>query len=898
MSIRNLHFAARPRSLAVIGASTREGSVGRVVIDNIVAAGFEGPVWPVNPKYREVAGLRCFRSAAELPAVPDLAIIATPAITVPAVIADLGAKGCRAGVVITAGLTRENGLRQAMLDAARPHLFRVLGPNTVGLMIPPINLNAGFAHMAAPAGNIALLSQSGAIATSLIDWAAANNVGFSHVVSLGDMADVDVGDWLDLLAGDRQTKTILMYLESIPQARKFMSAARAAARVKPVIAIKSGRQPKAAIAAATHTGALSGADSVVDAALQRAGILRVDGLGDLFDAAEVTARFTSLDRARIGIVTNGGGAGVLAVDHLIERGGEVADLSASTVAALDKLLPATWSRANPVDIIGDASPERYRAAVSAVAADPGVDALVVMNCPTGLASPIEAASAVASLAGSGLIDGKPVLSCWLGDHTAGQGRALLQDAGVPSFSTPGEVARAALFLSDWSRAQKALGRVPVSGGQAVPADRETALAVFRQAAAEGRRVLTEPEAKTVVRAYGIPVPETIVAATPEEVRDAARTVLGGDRKVVVKLISNAISHKSDFGAVVLGIETPEAAFEAACGIRDRVARMKPDADIEGFAVQPMIEIRQAHELLIGMTVDPVFGPVIMFGAGGVAVEVTRDTAVALPPMDDVLAGDLIDRTRIGRLLSGYRDRPPADRASIVNAMNGLSQMIVDFPFLVGIDVNPLLAHENGAIALDARIEIDPRRIEEAGPNAAMVIRPYPAEWAKTVEIGAETYDIRPIKPADIALYPQFLSKVSSEDIRMRFLAPRRAFPDEMLKRLTQLDYDRDIAFVALTPGGELAGIARLSCDPDRDRAEYAILVRSDLQGRGLGWSLMTYLVEYGRAERIGRIEGIVLAENDRMIAMCVENGFEISPHPDEPGAMLATLNLGKQASGE
>lgn len=892
MTIRNLEYAARPRSVAVIGASSRAGSVGGVVARNIVDGGFQGDVWPVNPKYDEVAGLPCYRRVADLPAAPDLAVIVTPPATVPGLIAELGKKGTRAAVVITAGLTRENGLRQAMLDAAKPYLFRIIGPNTVGLMIPPVRLNAGFAHMAAEPGGIALLSQSGAIATSLIDWAASRNLGFSHIVSLGDMADVDVGDYLDMLAGDAGTRAIIMYLESIPNPRKFMSAARAAARIKPVIAIKSGRHEQAAQAAATHTGALSGADRVADAALSRAGILRVRGLAELFDAAETMARFSPLERARVAIVTNGGGAGVLAVDQLIDCDGELADLTPGTIARLDKSLPPTWSHANPVDIIGDAPPERYRAAIEAVAADPGVDAIMVLNCPTALASPTDSARAVAALAEGGRIGGKPVLACWLGDQTAREGRRVLQQAGVASFETPADAATAVSYLSGWSRAQKALTRVPSSRGEDVEGDRDAALAIFREAAAEGRAMLTEPEAKAVVAAYGIPVPETVIAATPDEAFAAAQRLLAHSAKVVVKLLSKAISHKSDIGGVILNIETAEAARDAAATIADRVSRHAPGETYEGFAVQPMVVRKQAQELILGMSRDPIFGPVILFGAGGIAVEIMDDTAMALPPLDDVLAGDLIDRTRIGRLLAGFRDRKPADRAALAAALNGLSQMIVDFPCIVAMDINPLLADAEGVVALDARIEIDPSAVEQTGPNPGLAIRPYPAGWEMDLATAAGAYHIRPIKPADVALYPDFLSKVSPDDIRLRFLAPRRNFSDEMLMRLTQLDYDRDMAFVALQAGtGALAGIGRLSCDPDRTVAEYALLVRTDLQGHGLGWALLRRLVDYARAERIGRLEGMVLAENEAMLAMCREFGFEVARHPQEAGVHLVSLDL-------
>lgn len=896
MTIRNLEHAVRPKSVAVFGASVREASVGRVVIDNIVKGGFEGEIWPVNPKYRRVAGLRCYHTASELPGIPDLGIIVTPPETVPGVVRDLADKGTRAAVVITAGLTRENGLRQAMLDAAAPYLFRIIGPNTLGLMIPPAKLNASFAHMAAKPGNIALLSQSGAIATSLVDWAAENNVGFSHIVSLGDMADVDVGDYLDMLAGDARTRAIVMYLETIPNPRKFMSAARAAARIKPVIAVKSGRHEQAAKAAATHTGALSGADRVVEAALRRAGILRVNGLDELFDAAEITARFAPLERSRVGIVTNGGGAGVLAVDQLLDCKGEVAELSPVTIERLNAVLPPTWSHANPVDIIGDAPPERYAAAVKAVAADPGTDAILVMNCPTGLVSPTEAAVAVAELTKEGKIDGKPVLTCWLGEHTAREGRRILHDAGVASFETPGDAATAVSYLSEWSRGQRALMRVPSSRSEEVASDPEAVRGIFRAVANEGRRMLTEPEAKAVIAAYGIPVPETVVANSPAEAGTVAGRLLKSSPKIVVKLLSKAISHKSDVGGVVLNIETAEAASKAARSIEERVQKHAPEADIEGFAIQPMVARKQAQELILGMSRDPIFGPVILFGAGGVAVEVVDDTAIALPPLDDVLAGDLIERTRIGRLLAGFRDRRPADRAAIVAALNGLSQLIVDFPCIASMDINPLLADADGAVALDARIEIDPEHVETKGPNPALAIRPYPSDWERDFSVDELCYRIRPIKPGDIELYPHFLAKVAGEDIRLRFLSPRKSFDDQMLKRLTQLDYDRDMAFVALEPGtGTLAGVGRLSCDPDRAVAEYALLVRSDLQGHGLGWALLKQIVDYATAEGVGRIEGIVLNENDKMLTMCREFGFSVTHHSSQPGLSIATLELSEQA---
>ncbi|MCC6887318.1 MAG: GNAT family N-acetyltransferase, partial [Hyphomicrobiales bacterium] len=658
---------------------------------------------------------------------------------------------------------------------------------------------------------------------------------------------------------------------------------------------KPGRHAEAAAAAATHTGALSGADRVGAAALRRAGILRVDGLADLFDATEALARFPVLERARVGIVTNGGGAGVLAVDRLMDVGGELAGLSPETIATLDGAMPANWSHSNPVDIIGDAPPERYRVAVEAVAADTAVDVLLVMNCPTGVASSSDAAAAIASLARNGLINGKPVLTCWLGEQTAREGRHVLQQAGIASYDTPAAAATAISYLIDWSRAQKALQRVPSAASEGMTVDRDAALAVFRQAASENRRMLTEPEAKAVAQAYDIPVPETIVACSAAEAEQAAARLLKASEKIAVKLLSKTITHKSDVGGVVLNIETPGDARKAAQAIEQRVRQKMPDADIEGFAVQPMIQRRNAQELILGINRDAIFGPVILFGAGGVAVEVMDDTAIALPPLDTVLAGDLIDHTRIGRLLAGFRDRKPADRAAICRALNGLSQMIVDFPCIVGADINPLLADSDGVIALDARIEIDPAAVEQPGPNPHLAIRPYPAGWEADITVEGRTYHMRPIRPVDAALYPEFLAKTSKEDMRLRFFGLGRIFSDKLLVRLTQLDYNREMAFVALDGAeGPLCGVARLSADPDHEVAEYALLVRSDLQGRGLGSALLRHLIDYARADGLKRIEGVILAENRKMLKMCREMGFKLQPDLDA-GTVKATLDLGRRA---
>jgi acetyltransferase len=888
---RNLQFAFRPDSIAVIGASEREGSVGRVVMENIRAAGYAGAVYPVNPKHDQVLGRRCYGRVADLPAAPDLTVIVTPAVTVPGLIAEIGAAGGKAAVVISSGISRANGLAQQMLDAAKPHLLRIIGPNTIGILAPPLALNASFTCSAPARGRLALISQSGAMVSSLVDWAVEEGIGFSHIVSLGDMADVDVGDCLNYFAADRETSAVLMYLESLPNPRKFMSAARAAARVKPVIALKPGRHPAAQKAAQTHTGALAGADRVIDAALRRAGIIRVDHLEDLFIAAEVTGRYRPLARARVGIVTNGGGAGVLMVDHLLDAGCEVAQLAQETLASLDAVLPQTWSRANPVDIIGDAPPERFGAAVTTVAKDPGVDCLMVLDCPTALASPRNAAATVAALASGGYLNGKPVLTCWLGKHEAEKARAVLEAAGIANLDTPHQAARAIAMLTQWSALRASLEQVAPRNLER-PTDIGSARAIIQKAAAEHRPLLTEPEAKGVLAALGIPVPQTLTAASPEEVGRVAERLLGSAEAVVVKLLSRTITHKSDTGGVVLNLRTPKAASAAAGEILERLAAAGREGELDGFTIQPMVVRPKAHELIAGISTDAAFGPTLLFGAGGTSVEVVNDTATAILPIARAGALDLIGRTRVAKLLAGYRDRPPADHEAIVDVLTALSQLVTDIPAISAIDINPLIAGADGVIALDARVEIEPGRVDVPAPNPRLAIRPYPSDAATHASLSGREFLIRAIRPEDAALYPEFLAHMDPEDMRLRFLVPLRNIPHDLLVRLTQLDYDRDIAFVAVEEAsGALCGIVRYSALPDRESADFGVLVRSDLNGHGLGRTLMTTLIDYARREGIGRLDGDVLRENKRMLQLCEDLGFGLTGCAEEPSRVRATLSL-------
>jgi acetyltransferase len=896
MTIRNLEKVLRPESLVLAGAGETMRIYGAVALRNVLKADFAGRFWVVHPEAGVFEGHTTFSSIGELPGVPDVALLATSPETVPARITELGQKGCRIAIVLTPGIKDIPGLSQRMLDAAEPFLLRIIGPDTIGVIAPGARFNASIAHRAPRQGKLALLSQSAAIATTLIDWAEDREIGFSHIASMGDMADVDLADYLDLLASDFDTRAVLMYLSSVKDARKFLSAARALARMKPVIAIKAGRSPQAARAAATHAGAMVAEDAVMDAALRRAGVLRVKGLSEMFAAAETVARFRPLDRARLAIVTNGGGAGVLAVDRLMEGSGQLAELSPETLEKLDAILPSAWSRANPVDILGDAGAERYGAAIEAVVADRNVDVLMVLNCPSAFGEPTEIAEAVADRTERGMIGRKPVLTCWLGGPSARGGYKVLRRRGIATYITPASAAAAVGHLTDWGRAQAALLRVPDRAveealGSTPKHSRDRALEVFATVAAEGRAVLTEPEAKAALAAYGVPVPGFRTVGAVEDVRHIAEKMLQTVDRVVIKLVSRHILHKTDLGGVVLNVETGRQAEEAARGIRERVETAGAAATLSGYSIEQMIQRPASHELILGMSIDRVFGPTILFGSGGIDVEILRDTAVALPPLDASLAADLVGRTRVGKVLAGYRGRPPADAAALQGAIVALSHMVEDFPCLRAVDVNPLLAGAEGVIALDAAIEIDPARVQEKGPNPRLAIRPYPSEWRRECVLGDATFVLRPVRPADALLYPDFLSRVSPEDIRMRFMAPRATFPEEMALKMTQLDYDRDMAFVAIAPDGTLAGVSRMASEPSGKAAEYALLVRSDLAGRGLGSSLMRHLIEYARASGVEVLDGIVLAENRGMLRLVEKLGFVNHHDPDEAGVMISKLRL-------
>jgi acetyltransferase len=757
--------------------------------------------------------------------------------------------------------------------------MRILGPNCIGYIAPKLGLNASFGPARVRAGRLAAVAQSGAILAALADWGSAQGIGFSHLVSMGDMADVDFGDMLDMLGQDYDTRAVLMYVEGITQARKFMSAARSVARIKPVIVLKAGRHAAAALAAASHTGAMAGSAAVYEAAFARAGLVSVKGLGELFDAAETLGHGLLPRNERLAILTNGGGAGVVATDLLIDEGGELAQLQPGTIGQLDKVMPRIWSRGNPVDIVGDADGARYAAALDALANDRNVGAVLAVNVPTALTSATDAAQAIVGAAGRKVV---PVIGCWIGGAEAEAGRKLLHEVGIPAFDTPLRAVRGFTHIVAYRRGQRALHRTPPSVPQA-RSDAELVRAIVKGALADRRSTLSEPEAKRCLAAYGIPVVPTEVVLDASEAAHAAVRI---GFPVAVKVLSRDITHKTDVGGVALELGTEQAVRDAVNLMYDKVCTSAPGARIDGYVVQPMIKRPHAVELILGAAEDPVFGPILLVGHGGVAAEVIDDKALALPPLDPVLAEDALSRTRVDRLLRGYRDRAPAARGAVGEAMIRLSQLMADVEEIAELDINPLLVDAEGVIVLDARIVVRKPTGQERA--ARFAIRPYPVELECDIEHRDERLRIRPIRPDDEPLLQRFTRHLTAEDARLRFFGPIRELTHEMAARLTQIDYDREMAFLLLPKDGEeILGVGRLAADPGFQQAEFALVVASDRQRRGYGELLLRHVLAYAKTRGIARVVGHILRENRRMIDLAKRLGF--APQAGRSGGNDVTM---------
>ena len=863
-----------PRSVALVGATEREGALGAIVWRNLAAAGLRGEIYPVNPKHRTMFGRRAYGRLQDLSQPPDLAVIVTPARVVGRVVEDAAAAGIKAAVILTSGFgeagAEGKALQAQVLAAAKRGGVRLLGPNCLGVMRPDAGLNATFARTPARTGPLALVSQSGAICGAILDWAASAGVGFTSVVSLGGAIDVDFGEVLEFLVADEATDAILMYVEGIRDARRYVSALRAAARVKPVVSLKVGRYASGSRAASSHTGALVGSDEVFDAALRRAGSVRVKTYTQLFAAARVLATGRLPEGERLAIVTNGGGPGVVAADSAAENGVQLAQLSEETISSLDKKLPPQWSRGNPLDIIGDAPPERFAAATAAALADPGVDALLAMYSPVATTEPEAAAQAVAQAARGSR---KPVLAAWLGDINPNASRRMLESQGIPNFYTPENAVEAFSFLCAHRRNHAQLMQVPPAGpGEAdeTAPDLAAAAALRERARAEKRFLLTEHESKALLTAFGLPVPRTLVAKTREEAMTAAREI---GFPVVLKLHSPDITHKSDVGGVRLNLQNAEMVASAYEDMIRHVRALRPHARIDGAVVQPMLRFAHAREVLVGVATDAVFGPVISFGAGGVSVEAVRDTAVALPPLNAMLAHDLVQRTRVSRLLAGYRDVPPAHAGALAAILVGVSRIVCSLPWVKEMDLNPVLAHPGGAVIADARVVIDTEKKNFPPRYGHMAIHPYPVELEGEIRArDGRAVRVRPIRPEDAGREKRFFERLSPQSRFQRFMQYLPHLSERMLARFTQLDYDRELALVALWQD-EFVAVGRYAPNQDGRSAEFALVVADQWQGKGLGGALLEQLCDAARVAGYEALVGHILEANHDMLQLARHLGF-------------------------
>lgn len=891
----------RPRSLALFGASDRSGAVGEVVYRNLQSAGYQGAVLPINPGRKTVGGAPCYPDLATAirkggealeTGTVDLAVIATPAETVPDIVTQCGEHGVGAAVVMSAGF-REAGnagraLERDLLRRAQRNGVRILGPNCLGIVRTDIGLNATFSAGNARAGNIAVISQSGALCTAILDWAEVNDVGFSSLVSTGITADVGFGEIIDWVALDPKTDSIMLYVEGIQDARRFMSALRAAARTKPVIVMKSGRSAPASRAAVSHTGALVGSDEVFDAALRRAGAVRVQNFAEFFSTAATLGSGARARGRRLAVVTNAGGPGVMAADHCADAGLELAALDTATLDALDAELPAAWSGQNPVDILGDAGPERYQRAVAACLADTGVDAVLVVLTPQAMTEPDAVADALLALRET--VD-KPLLACWIGGRSVQESRRRLEQGGIPAYATPAPAVHAFAALADWHDNQQQLLQVPGPLLRQDPALVDDARAIIEGALGEGRTVLRQAESKAVLAAFRIPILHSLPAESPQQAMLIAQET---GFPVAMKIDSPDITHKTDVGGVRLGLQTAREVRDAYGALMATVGERAPEASLAGVVIEPMWRGRHGRELMIGLLRDEVFGPVVTFGIGGTLVEVIRDRAVSLAPLNRFLAGRLIEATRAARWLAAVRGTPAANREALVELLLRVSEMACELPMIREMDLNPVIADPDGAIAVDARIVVAADRRSDR-PYDHMAIHPYPRDLAREAELPDGTrVTLRPIRPEDAEKEAAFVAGLSEQTRYLRFMHAVNALTPDQLARFTQIDYDREMALIATVgeDGDERqVAVARYSTLPDPRDCEFAIVVADDWQDRGLARRLMRMLIDVARQRGYRRMVGTVLATNRRMRDFARSLGFTVEPCPDDPEVVEVVYDL-------
>ncbi len=894
--MESLRRIFQPRSVAVIGASEEPGKVGTITLGNLLQCHFAGPIYPVNHHRDSVQGLQAYRSVADLPGPVDLAILCTPAETVPSLVHQCGEAGVSGLIVLSAGF-REVGpagraLEESIRNEARKFKsLRMIGPNCLGVMVPGSNLNASFAAEFPAAGRVAFISQSGALCTAMLDWACEQALGFSHFVSIGNMLDVDMADLLDYFAVDPATDAVILYIESIERARAFMSAARACARRKPIVAYKAGRFAESAHAAASHTGAMAGVDSVYEAAFGRAGIVRVFDIDELFECAQLLARGPRVRGERLAIVTNAGGPGVMACDALLARKGTLAKLSDSTLRELDACLGPLWSHGNPVDVLGDATPERFTRALQVVAGDSQVDAVLAILTPQAMTNPTETAR---GLVGAASHSQKPILASWMGGPLVREGIDILNQAGIPTAPTPNDAVSAFMNLVRYARNLDLLYEMPRDVPLAFESDRRQLRERLSRLFNTGRDILSEGDAKAFLTAYGIPVAEVREGLGAEEVASLARSI---GFPVVLKIVSPQITHKTDVGGVALNLMNEDQVRKAYAEMIAGVERVRPDAEIHGVSVQSMVNLPGGIELIIGAKKDPVFGPVIMVGLGGIAAELFQDRALGLPPLNERLALHMLESLRSWPLVKGYRGRNAiADVDRLVEILLRFSALVSDFPEISELDANPVLVRGEHVVALDARIVLDRAAIEKPGPrpHAHLAICPYPDELVEAAALPDGTpLTLRPIRPEDEPLWHELLASCSPESLRARFQALFKTDLHEAAIRFCFVDYDRELTVVAeseVDGSRRLWGVARLVRDVASGRAEYAVLVGEPWQGRGLGNLLTGYCLKHLDHGQIHEVYAVTGRTNVRMIRVFQRYGFDLGPALD-PTLLLATKQV-------
>lgn len=868
-----LDYFFKPGAIAVIGASSKEGSIGFTLLTNLKRDGFPGPIYPVNPKHEEILGLKAYPSILEVKSSIDLAIIAVPIREAPGIMRECGEAGVKGAIIISAGGKEvgEDGARieEEIRSEARRSGIRYLGPNCLGILSPINGLNASFAGHSAEPGSLALLSQSGAICSAILDLAATEKIGFSHFVSVGSMADLDFADMIDYLGNEPSARSIIIYMENMTRHRKFMSAARSVSLVKPIIVVKSGRSEAAAKAAASHTGALAGQDAAYNAAFRRAGIIRVDTISQLFSCAEALGKMHRPTGGRLAIITNAGGPGVMAVDAFSKWPFEPATLSSETIQKLDDFLPPFWSRANPIDILGDAPPDRYVQAVRVCLAAPELSGMVVILTPQAMTDPTAVAQA---LAGEIENRNKPLIAVWMGARDVEAGIKILNEARIPTFATPEEAVDTFMHMYSYSRNLELLQETPPSLPREIEVNTRQARTFIKECLRRRAKVLTEIESKAILSAYGIPVNRTMVASNAQAAAEAAK---GIGFPVVVKIYSPDITHKSDVDGVRVHLRNEQEVAAAFEEITARAKAIKPEARISGVTVQNQVK-KSEIELIIGSKRDPQFGPLILFGMGGVLTEVLKDSAVDLPPLNLLLARRLMERTRVYRLLQGYRNIPAANVDQVAEFLVRISQLVTDFPEIVELDLNPVVISDGHPVAIDARIMIEPSEV--AAPRH-LIISPYPnqyeSEWL--LKDGTPIL-IRPMKPEDEPLVADLLDNCSEQTIYFRYFRVIKSWPHESLIRFTQNDYDREIgiAAIGLPPGpAVMMGVGRLVMTPEREAAEFAVIVADPWQGKGLGPKLIERVIEIAREYEVRTLSGEVLTQNQPMLSLVKKIGFKL-----------------------